>query len=270
MFTQFYGFEAMPFSRTIAPSDILLTMPARELHARLSLVLRERGIGLVTGEVGSGKSTAVRAYLTTLDPNRHTILQIATPIASPGALYRSLLMTLNQPIPFGTASQTAALRSALADLTQTQRRLPVIVIDEAHLLPHTLIDPLRILLAAQLDSHSLAALILIGQSELKRLLQLAPHAAFAQRVTARCHLDPLPLDATLAYIKHHLKIAGYMTDPDHLFSDDALTRIAEYAQGIPRRINQICTAALIAGAIDKKKIIDDTPVRKAINDLDRD
>ena len=270
MFTQFYGFEAMPFTRNVAPHDILITAPARELHARLSLVVRERGIGIVTGEVGSGKSTAVRAYLTTLDPNRHTVLQIAAPIASPSALYRALLMALNQPVPYGPAAQTAALRAVLADLIQVQRRTPVIVLDEAHLLPHTLIDPLRILIAAQLDSQSLAALILIGQTELKRLLLLAPHAAFAQRVTARCHLDPLPLDATLAYIKHHLKIAGYKADPDHLFSDDALTRIAEYAQGIPRRINQLCTAALIAGAIDKKKVIDDTPVRKAINDLDHD
>ena len=101
------------------------------------------------------------------------------------------------------------------------------------------------------------------------MLQLSTHAAFAQRITHRCHLEPLPLEATLAYIQHHLKVAG-LKEGTPLFSDDALKRIAEWAQGIPRRINQICTAALVAGAVAKAKVIDDTPVRQAINDLERE
>ena len=91
------------------------------------------------------------------------------------------------------------------------------------------------------------------------MLQLSPHAAFAQRVTQRCHLEPLSLEVTLAYIQHHLKVAG-LKDGAVLFSDDALKRIADWAQGIPRRINQVCTAALIAGAVAKAKVIDDTPL----------
>lgn len=267
MFAQLYGFQASPFSRTLPTADVLVTPGVKELQARLSLAVRDRGIALVTGDVGSGKSTAVRAFIASLDPNRHTVLYLTLPIATPGALYRQMLMALNQPVPFGTTAQITALRAVLADLIQTQRRTPLIVIDEAHLLPHTLIDPLRTLISAQLDSQSLAALILIGQPDLRRRLQLSPHAAFAQRVTHRCHMQPLPLDATLAYIQHHLKVAG-LKDGVTLFSDDALKRIAEWSQGLPRRINQICTAALIAGAVAKAKIIDDTPVRQAIIDLE--
>lgn len=269
MFTQLYGLQTTPFTRTLNTDDILATASVKELHARLALTVRERGIALVTGEVGSGKSTAVRAFLAGLDPNRHTVLALTLPLTSPSALYRQLLMALNHPIPFGATAQIAAVRAALADLIQTQRRTPVIVLDEAHLLGHNLIDPLRTLLSAQLDSQSLAALILIGQPELRRKLQLSTHAAFAQRVTHRCHVEPLPLEATLAYIQHHLKVAG-LKDGVPLFSDDALKRIAEWAQGLPRRINQLCTAALIAGAVAKAKVIDDTPVRQAINDLDRE
>ena len=269
MFTQIYGFQANPFSRTLNTQDVLVTPDVKELQTRLGFTIRERGIALVTGDVGSGKSTAVRAFIASLDHNRHIVLYLTLPIASPSALYRQLLMLLNQPVPFGSTAQVTALRAVLADLIQTQRKTPVIVIDEAHLLPHLLIDPLRTLLAAQLDSQSLAALILIGQPELRRMLQLSTHAAFAQRVTHRCHLDPLPLDVILAYIKHHLKVAGH-NEAVTLFSDDALKRIAEWSQGIPRRINQLCTAALVAGAVAKVKVIDDTPVRQAIIDLERE
>ena len=246
MFNSIYGFQVNPFSRTLSTQDVLATPGVKELLARLSLAVRERGIALVTGDVGSGKSTAVRAFIASLDQNRHIVLYLTLPIASTSALYRQLLMLLNQPVPFGSTAQCTALRAVLADLIQTQRKTPVIVIDEAHLLPHLLINPLRTLLAAQLDSHArrLAALILIGQLELRRMLQLSTHAAFAQRVTHRCHLDLLPLDVTLAYIKHHLKVAG-RSDAVPLFSDDALKRIAEWSQGIPRRINQICIAAIV-------------------------
>ena len=269
MFPQLYGFQTTPFARTLNTDDVLVTPSVKEMQARLSLTVRERSIALVTGEVGSGKSTAVRAFIASLDPNRHTILYLSLPIATPGALYRQMLMALNQPVPFSTAAQTTALRTVLADLIQSQRRTPVVVIDEAHLLPYALIDPLRTLLSAQLDSQSLAALILIGQPDLRRMLQLSPHAAFAQRITYRWQMLPLPLDATLAYIQHHLKVAG-LKEGVTLFSDDALKRIAEWSQGLPRRINQICAAALVAGAVAKVKVIDDTPVRQAIIDLERD
>jgi type II secretory pathway predicted ATPase ExeA len=267
MYQQFFGFESTPFSKSIATPDVLATPSLKELSVRLSLVVKERGIGLVTGDIGSGKSTAVRAFLAALDPNKHVIFQLAAPLASPGALYRTLLLALNQHPPFGATAQISALRTTLADLVTT-RKTPVIVIDEAHLLPATLIDPLRTLLAADLDSKSLATLILIGQPDLKRMLQFNTLQAFAQRITTRAHLEPLSLEATLAYIRHHLKVAGYKQDA--LFADDALQRIAEYTQGIPRRINQLGIASLIAAAADKKKIVDDTAVRRAINDLEQD
>lgn len=268
MFQSFFGFSATPFTKTISPTDILATPSLGELLPRLTLVAKERGIGLVTGEIGSGKSTAVRAFVAALDPNKYVVIQLAAPIVSPGALYRSLLLALNQHPPFGSTAQIAALRTALADLVSS-RKTPLIVIDEAHLLPITLIDPLRTLLAAQLDSQSLAALILIGQPDLRRTLQLNTLQAFTQRISVKVHVNSLALQPTLDYIQHHLKIAGHPGGVT-LFADDALRRIADYTQGIPRRINQLATAALISAAADKKKVVDDTAVRQAINDLEQE
>ena len=109
MFQQLYGFQSAPFARTLNTGDVLTTPCVKELHARLALTMREKGIALVTGEVGSGKSTAVRAFIATLDPNRHTLLHLVLPINSPTALYRQLLAALNQPVPFGAAAQKVAL-----------------------------------------------------------------------------------------------------------------------------------------------------------------
>lgn len=223
---------------------------------------------MVTGDIGSGKSTAVRAFLASLDPNKYICVHLVCPLNSPSALYRAILVALNQPLPFGPTAQIALIRTTLADLVNN-RKIPLVIIDEAHLLPAAVIDPLRTLLAADLDSKSLAALILIGQSDVKRMLQLSTLQAFAQRITAKVQLEPLSLEATLAYIQHHLKVAG-LSDGITIFADDALRRIADYTLGTPRRINLLCTAALIAAAADKKKIVDDIAVRRAINDLEHE
>src|ERR1700737_1319254 len=132
MFTHVYGLQAVPFTRTLNPNDILLTTSVKELQARLALTVRGRGIAVVTGEVGSGKSTAVRAFLASLDANRHTLVTLTWPIPSPSALYRQMLMALNQPVPFGATAQVATLRTVLSDLITTHRNTPVVVINEAH------------------------------------------------------------------------------------------------------------------------------------------
>lgn len=105
-----------------------------------------------------------------------------------------------------------------------------------------------------------------GRSEAAEILVVG--LLGVKKLTDR-NTELLRLEATLANIQHHLKVAG-LKESTPLFSDDALKRIAEWAQGIPRRINQICTAALIAGAVAKAKVIDATPVRQAINDLEHE
>ena len=142
----------------------------------------------------------------------------------------------------------------------------LLVIDEAHLLPPPAFEQFRLLLSDQMDSHSLASLLLIGQPGLRDTLRLATNQAFYQRLTIRYHLQPLDLQHTLAYIRHHIQTAGFQGT---LFTDDALSRIFDYTKGVPRQINLVCTTALLAGMLDEKTILDETTVRKAIADIDR-
>lgn len=268
MFQEYYGFSSLPFSKAIATKDLFATAAQKELAARLSYLVRERGLGLVTGEVGSGKSTAVRSFSATLDFNRFLVIYLANPLLGIAGLYRELLSQLGRTPPYTQARMVACLRQAFADLLANKRRAPLIIIDEAHLLTSPMLEQLRLLCSDQMDSQALATLLLVGHPELRRTLQLTVHEAFNQRLSVRYHLAPLDLAETIAYIRHHIRVAGYLTGP--LFTDDALSRVFEYTKGLPRRINQVCTTALMAGLLDQKSLLDESTVRKAIADLDHE
>jgi general secretion pathway protein A len=268
MFQEFYGLTRLPFSRTIATADLFPTSGQKELCARLTYLVRECGFGLVTGEIGSGKSTAVRAFASSLDFNRHLVVYLANPTTGMTGLYRDLLLSLGYEPPFSKPRLVARIRTALDDLHASKHRTPVIVLDEAHLLTQPMLEQLRLLFSDRMDSQSLATLVLVGHPDLRRMLHLSVNEAFAQRLTVRCHLAALDLQETVGYIKHQVRIAGYTAGP--LFTDDAIQRIFEYTKGIPRRINQVCTTALMAGLIDQKTILEESTIRKAIADLDHD
>ena len=268
MFQEYYGFSSLPFSKTIATKDLFATTAQKELGARLTYLVRERGFGLVTGEIGSGKSTAVRAFAATLDFNRHLVIYLANPLLGIAGLYRELLSQLGQTPPYTQARMVAALRQAFAELVSAKRRLPLVIIDEAHLLTSPMLEQLRLLCSDQMDSQTLATLLLVGQPVLRRTLQLTVHEAFNQRLSTRYQLEPLDLTQTIAYIRHHARVAGHSAKT--LFTDDAMSRIFEYTKGVPRRINQVCTTALMAGLLEQKTVLDESTVRKAIADLDHE
>lgn len=268
MFQEFYGFTRSPFSKTIPTTDLFVTDAQKELAARLTYLVREHGFGLVTGEIGSGKSTAVRAFTASLDFNRHWVIYLSNPTTGITGLYRDLLAHLGHPPPFGQARMIALIRSAFEDALHNKRRAPLVILDEAHLLSQSMLEQLRLLFSDHMDSQSLATLLLVGHPDLRRTLHLSIHEPFNQRLTVRYHLRPLDLQETLGYIKHHVRSAGFTAGP--LFTDDAITRVFDYTKGVPRRINQVCTAALIAGRIEQKTILDESTIRQAIAEIEHD
>ena len=268
MFQEFYGFTSLPFSKTIATTDLFTTPAQKELNARVTYLVRERGFGLVTGEIGSGKSTAVRAFTASLDFNRYLVIYLANPTSGITGLYRDLLVSLGHEPPFGKPRMIARIRTAFEDALVNKRRAPLVIIDEAHLLTQPMLEQLRLLFSDKMDSQSLATLLLVGHPDLRRTLHLTVHEAFNQRLSVRYHLGPLDLQETLGSIKHLVHVAGFTTST--LFTDDAITRIFDYTKGIPRRINQLCTTALMAGLIDQKSTLDESTVRKAIADIEHE
>lgn len=266
MYQHHYGFTRLPFAKDI-PADNLFDAPGQaELCARLSFLLKQRGIGLVTGETGSGKSTALRRFVTSLDKAHHTVIYLANPSLGLSGIYREILASLGHDTPFGKPKTVARIRQAFAEQLQTKHRLPVVILDEAHLLPPTVFEPLRLLFSAEMDSQSLGVLLLVGQPELRQTLHQVPYEAFYQRITSQYHLPSLDLAQTIAYIRHQIEFSGYKAGP--LFTDDALARIYESAKGVPRLINRLCDMTLVAGMADEKQILEDSTVRKALAELD--
>lgn len=267
MFQEFYGFTQTPFATDLPPQQLFAANGQQELAARLGYLVRQRGIGLLTGEIGAGKSTALRSFVAGLDANRYLVCYLSNPLLGMTGFYRGLLLALGHEPPFGRPKLVAAIRAAFDDLGQSKHRSPVVILDEAHLLPHAAFEQLRLLFSAQMDSRSLGTLILVGHPELRRILQLSLHEAFRQRITVHYHLAALDLQATIGYIRHHLHIAGCQADP--LFTDDALAHIFDYTKGVPRQINRVCTTALMAGLIERKSVLEESMIRKAIAELEQ-
>lgn len=172
MFQEFYGFTSLPFSRTLPTKDLFPTASQKELGARLTYLVRERSVGLITGDIGSGKSTAVRAFAASLDFNRYLVLYLANPTTGMTGLYRDLLLQLGVEPPFGQPRLVARIRTALEEVHLSKHRAPVVVLDEAHLLTQPMLEKLRLLFSDKMDSHSLATLVLVGHPDLRRTLHL--------------------------------------------------------------------------------------------------
>ena len=267
MLDLYYGFTRLPFTKDI-PADLLFDAVGQsELCVRLDFLLKGRGLGLVTGETGSGKSTTIRRFVASLEPARHTVIYLANPTLGLSGIYRDLLAALGYEPLFCKPKAVSRIRSAFQELLQTKHRLPIVILDEAHLLPPTVFEPLRLLFSTEMDSQSLGVLLLVGQPDLRRTLRLAPYEAFYQRISTQYYLPPLDLAQTIAYVRHHIQLSGYKAGP--IFTDDALARIYESTKGVPRLINRLCTMALIVGMLEKKQILEDSAIRKALADLEQ-
>jgi type II secretory pathway predicted ATPase ExeA len=262
-----FGFTRTPFGKSLAPSELFTRGPHEEAVARIRHCIAEAALGVITGEVGTGKTVAARAARASLDPSRHALIYIANPAFGTRGLYVSVVRALGGTPRFHKA-EVMAQTSALLEAEEAERhRRVVIVVDEAHLLTPEQLEELRLLTNSDMDSRSPFAGILLGQPSLARQLRLGVFAALDQRIAVRYHIGPMDLGDSTAYLRHHLALAGRS---DQLFADDAIVRLHRQSNGIPRALNNAATAALIAAASDGKEIVDDACARKAVAELTRE
>lgn len=266
MFEPFFGFQRTPFGRDL-PVEKLMKYPAHEeLVSRLKYTAEKRYFALITGEVGAGKSTALRHLLSLLNPNKYRTIYISDSGLTPRNFYWEALRQLDQEPRFNRAQAKRQLHKVVLDLVENQRKVPVVIVDEAHLLDREMLEEIRFLLNFRMDSYNPMSLILVGQPELKRILQLQIYEAIAQRVNLRYHLNAMEIAETKEYVMHHLKTAGASSS---IFTDDALDLIHDYSVGIARKVNNLCLACLLAAASDEKRLIDDNMVKVVIqNELE--
>lgn len=259
-----WGLSRMPFSKDLAPSMLHHHASHAEAVARISWCVEERAIGLVTGEVGAGKSVAVRAALFGLDTSRNTVIYLGNPSIGARGLYATIVTTLGGTPRFHRASLIPQAAECLAIEEDERGRRVVLVLDEAHLLDAEQLEGLRLLSNVDMDSRSPFACLLVGQPVLRRRIRLGAFAALDQRVALRYSMAGMDRDETASYVAHHLKLAGRS---DTLFSDDALALIHQVSRGLPRAVNNLAVQSLVAAFAENKAIVDESSARAAVTEV---
>jgi len=259
-----WGFSRTPFGKDLAPSMLHRHPGHGEAVARISWCVEEAAIGVVTGEVGAGKTVAVRAALADLDSSRHSVIYLGNPAIGARGIYTTIVSHLGQVPRFHRCSLIPQAQEALAYEVAERGRKVVLVVDEAHLLAADQLEELRLLTNADMDSASPFALVLAGQPTLRQRLRLGAFAALDQRVALRYALPPLSQPDTADYIAHHLKLAGRA---DTLFSDEAVARVHQASRGLPRAVNNLALQALVAAYAAGASIVDDKAARAAVAEV---
>jgi type II secretory pathway predicted ATPase ExeA len=262
-----WGFTRMPFSKDLAPSMLAATGAHHEAVARISWCVHEAALGVITGEVGAGKTVAARAALAGLDGSRHTIIYLGNPAVGARGLYAAIITTLGGTPRFHKAALIPQAQAALAVEREERGRHVVIVVDEAHLLNHDQLEELRLLTNAEMDSRSPFACLLVGQPTLRRRIKLGTFAALDQRISLRYAMPPMTTEETGSYIAHHLHLAGRA---DTLFSDDAVALIHQVGRGLPRAVNNLAVQALVAAYATQRNIVDESSARAAVTEVTAD
>ncbi|PWF65364.1 AAA family ATPase [Shewanella sp. BC20] len=261
MYKAFYGLSDNPFSIAPNPHYLFLSDRHREALVHLTYGLGETGgFVLLTGEVGTGKTTVSRCLLGQLPDNTDTAF-----ILNPSLTELELLATLcdELKISYGenpTLKQLTDHLSRFLLANHEKGRNTVLIIDEAQHLRAEVLEQLRLLTNLETDTKKLLQVILIGQPELQLLLKRQELRQLAQRITARYHLLPLNEDEIALYVLHRLQVAGRF---EPLFTRKAIKVLHKYSGGIPRLINLLCERALMAGYAQSKVPIDHHMVRQA-------
>jgi type II secretory pathway predicted ATPase ExeA len=262
-----YGFTKTPFGRGLAPQMLHRHGAHAEAVARIGWCVAERALGVITGEVGAGKTVAVRAALAGLDTSRHTIVYLGNPAVGGRGLYAGIVSALGGLPRFHKAALIPQTMDLLAAEEHERGRTVVLVLDEAHLLDTHQLEELRLLTNADMDSHSPFAALLVGQPTLRRRIKLGTFAALDQRIALRYALNGMTHEETSSYVSHHLKLAGRS---DTLFSDDALALIHQVSRGLPRAVNNLAIQALVATYATNKAIVDEPSARAAVAEVTAD
>ena len=262
MYLTFYGLREKPFNTTPDPKFLYLTPGHREALAQLLYGVQEsKGFVVLTGQVGTGKTTLVHALRQRL--NGQTAISFVFNSSLP---FDGILEYALEDLGIAKGEQSRAQRLIALNNFMIERRRAgqntVLILDEAQNLDPPTLEQVRLLSNFETPTDKLLQILLVGQPELKAKLLLPELRQLKQRIGLRCHIPPLSREEAREYIRSRLRVAG--AQDLKLFSDQAVKRIAEHAGGIPRLVNILCDHCLLFGFADQKRRVDQNTVGQAI------
>jgi len=263
MYQNFYGFREKPFS--LLPDSGFLYLSGKHRMALTLLeygLMNQAGFTVISGEIGTGKTTLIRQLLNNLDPQIKVGL-ISNTHQTFGDLMQWIALAFD--LPHAGKDKVQLFHDFMDFIIReyAQGRRTVLIVDEAQNMSAETLEELRMLSNVNADKDQVLQVILVGQKELRETLRRPDLVQFAQRIAVDYHLEPLNEEETSDYIRHRCTVAGGKTD---LFSDQACQAVFEFTAGVPRLINLLCDTALVYGYAEQRERID----AKLVRDVGRD
>jgi putative secretion ATPase (PEP-CTERM system associated) len=266
MYEAYYGLSCRPFQLSPDPRFFYSSKGHRRAMSYLVYGANQgEGFIVITGEIGAGKTMLARALARKLDSQNLLLAQVLSTRLDAEDMLRMVSGAFG--LPHENSSKASLLRNLEQFLVSSHRqgKRALLLVDEAQNLPIESVEELRMLSNFQSGDKSLLQSFLLGQPEFRATLQSPALEQLRQRVIASCHLGPIDLSETEAYITHRLQTAGWTGDP--AFSEETFPAIHRYTAGIPRRINLLCDRLLLMGRLDEKHAFTEMEVAEVIADL---
>ncbi|MAU41784.1 MAG: ATPase [Kordiimonas sp.] len=270
MYTEFYSLTGRPFQLTPDPRFYFDSSTHKKAMAYLTYGLsQEEGFIIITGDIGSGKTTLVGHLFDELDKEQYVAAKVVTTQLGADDVLRMVAAS------FGLKTEGADKATILQNIEQflqmnaKKGKRVVLIIDEVQNLHTAALEELRMLSNFQQGDRALLQSFLLGQPEFRDKWAHDPELEqLRQRVIATHHLQPMTLPETKEYIEHRLSLVGWKDDP--LFTEDAYEEIFKFTDGVPRRLNTLCSRLLLFGAIEELHEINGAAVKDVVIDLEKD
>ena len=262
-YTTRYGLEYNPFIKS-ERETLIETREYREVTLRLNYLLQIKGFGLLTGNPGLGKTTAIRNWIRSLNQTAYKVIYIPLSTLTVSEFYRYLASEFGCEPAYRKYENFKLIQSSIERYVYEKRMTPIIILDEANYMKAAALNDLKILFNFELDSVNRAMILLAGLPQLLNILSLNSHEPLRQRITMNYNLSPLTPEEVKTYILEKLKAANCHQE---VFEKNALEAIASASNGAPRMVDKIVNSALMVGNTLNQNIIVSDTVMNAVNEI---
>lgn len=248
-----FGMKHIPFSKTIGTNELFVSIALKCVSERLSLALANEDFALISGTAGSGKSSAIRYFVSGIDPQSYPYVYITAEKYKIGDVAKLILHGLNSDIPYNGYAALRKVKSLICKMSSERNIKPVIIIDEAQELPVSTLSSIKNLANFKIDSQSLVTFILCGQNELINKINMAELSSLRRRIRVRYKFSSLSVEETVKYMDHQMSLSGVTK---RIFSEEAKSEIFRLSSGVICNINNICYDLLITATEQSKDLIE--------------
>ena len=263
-YTSRYNLEFNPFIKN-SKETLIQNENYKEVKFRLDYLINTKGFGLITGEPGSGKTTAIRNWSNNLNSAAYKVIYLPMSTLTVNETYRQIALSLGVMPYFRKVDNFREIQAAIKRMNIEKKITPVIIFDEANYMSQAMLNDLKILFNFDMDSKDLAIIVLAGLPILNNILSMRSNEPLKQRIVTSYQIEALSQEDASKYIIGKLKLAGCEGE---VFTEGALKAITSYCNGSPRLISKLCNTALLIGDNSKANIIDEEIVMKAVDEVE--